>query len=479
MDNKIRDDNTLPKRWKHVKVADVSLKIHYGFTATSSEINTGTKYLRITDIQDGHVNWQQVPYCKIENEEIERYNLREGDIVFARTGGTVGKSYLIDKHVPKDTVFASYLIRIVLNNLVMPKYVSLFFQSLNYWGQIELNKTGLKTNVNAQILSQIKLTLPPLPEQERIVTKIEELFSELDKGVEALKTVREQLKVYRQAVLKYAFEGKLTDNWRKENLKSKNAKFANAETLLSQIKAEREKQYKEACKKAQAEGKRPPKKLKDVLALSASELAPLPKLPETWAWRRLEDMSEEIQIGPFGSQVHSEDYTENGVPIVNPKRIKDQKIYPHERISFEKANSLPQYKLRTNDVLLGRRGEMGRSAPITAKENGWFCGTGSLYIRLGGNFIAKLYSLILSERRIVRYLENESIGTTMTNLNSEILKNLIIQIIPFSEQLAIVEEIETRLSVCDKLEETVDGSLKQAEALRQSILKKAFEGKLV
>ena len=122
---------------------------------------------------------------------------------------------------------------------------------------------------------------------------------------------------------------------------------------------------------------------------------------------------------------------------------------------------------------------MGRTAPVLKIHNGWFCGTGSLYIRLGQSFISKLYSLILSERRIVDYLEKKSRGTTMANLNSQIINALPIQLISPQEQSQIVQEIETRLSVCDNIESTIRESLEKAEALRQSILKKAFEGKLL
>ena len=122
---------------------------------------------------------------------------------------------------------------------------------------------------------------------------------------------------------------------------------------------------------------------------------------------------------------------------------------------------------------------MGRAACVSKVEKGWFCGTGSLFIRLGILFIGHLYSWIISERRVVHYLEEKGSGTTMTNLNSTILNELPIQILSLQEQIQIVQEIESNLSVCYKLVETIDTSLQQAESLRQSILKKAFEGSLL
>lgn len=331
---------------------------------------------------------------------------------------------------------------------------------------LEINSRAKGTgtpHVDPGILWNYQFAIPPLLEQRSIVAKIEQLFSELDKGIACLKKAQEQLKVYRQAVLKQAFEGELTKSWREQQ-----ANLPSAQDLLDTIKADREQAAKNQGKK-----------LKPVMPLSQAELDELPELPDSWRWVRLGDIAQKIQIGPFGSQLHYDDYTENGIPLINPKHIKEQKLIPRVRISIDKANSLPQYFLEENDIIIGRRGEMGRTAPVLKAQAGWFCGTGSLYIRLGQNFFAKLYSLILSERRIVDYLEKKSRGTTMANLNSQIINSLPIQILSFQEQAQIVQEIETRLSVCDNMGATIREALEKAEALRQSILKKAFEGKLL
>ncbi len=341
-------------------------------------------------------------------------------------------------------------------------YAYYFLQSK--YLEINTRAKGTGTpHVDPGILWNYQFAIPPLPEQRAIVAKLEQLFSELDNGIACLKKAQEQLKVYRQTVLKQAFEGELTKAWREQQ-----TRLPSAQELLETIKSDRE-------QAAKLHGK----KLKPVIPFTQAELNVLPELPKEWKWVRISDIAQKIQIGPFGSQLHSEDYTENGIPLINPKHIKDQKLSPRVRISIDKANSLPQYFLEENDIIVGRRGEMGRTAPVLKIHTGWFCGTGSLYIRLGQSFIAKLYSLILSERRIVDYLEKKSRGTTMANLNSQIINALPIQLISPQEQSQIIQEIETRLSVCDNIESTIRESLEKAEALRQSILKKAFEGKLL
>jgi len=199
--------NNLPHSWQITTIKEISDKIHYGYTATATK-NIGTKYLRITDIQNNNVDWSDVPYCKIKDNEIQKYLLHENDLVFARTGGTVGKSFLIKPNPPK-SVFASYLIRIVLSDKIIPKFIHYFFNSSDYWNQISLNKTGLKTNVNAQILSHIEIPLAPLNEQKRIVIKIEEGLSLIEDNEKIIDFLLKNLDSLQTSILKQAFEGKL------------------------------------------------------------------------------------------------------------------------------------------------------------------------------------------------------------------------------------------------------------------------------
>lgn len=209
------ENNNIPKHWQIIELKSISDSIQYGYTESSSKEKIGPKFLRITDIQDNKVLWDDVPFCKIDNDIKIKYLLREGDIVFARTGATVGKSFLIKGTIP-EAVFASYLIRVRVNELLDKNYLSYFFYSLNYWRQITEGQVGIgQPNVNGTKLGQLRIPLPPLFEQRTIVSKIEELLSDLENGKQQLQTAQQQLKVYRQSLLKWAFEGKLTN----ENVK--------------------------------------------------------------------------------------------------------------------------------------------------------------------------------------------------------------------------------------------------------------------
>ena len=165
----------LPDNWCWCRLGDVSLKIHYGFTASAN--STGNvKLLRITDIHNDHVNWQTVPRCEVTEAQKKEYILHEGDIVIARTGGTIGKTFVIE-NLPEDAVFASYLIRVVFSEDIFPKYIKIFMGSPLYWKQIRDESQGTgQPNVNGQSLKNLMLPLPPLDEQKRIVERLEELL---------------------------------------------------------------------------------------------------------------------------------------------------------------------------------------------------------------------------------------------------------------------------------------------------------------
>lgn len=286
--------------------------------------------------------------------------------------------------------------------LVLPKYIYYRMQVIQF-------DHSTHKRYWIQQYSKIKVTIPPFPEQERIVNRIEELFSQLDDGVETLKKTKAQLAVYRQAVLKEAFD------------------FGDS-----------------------------------IKTIEISEIV------------------DEIRIGPFGTMLHKEDYISGGVPVINPQHIKNNEIIANDKVSIteEKANELASYRLQKNDIVMGRRGEMGRCAPVSEAEEGWICGTGSIRFRLKQQFDASFYSQILSSPDVVHYLEEHATGTTMKNLNEEIVKHIPVPYMTADMQKKANENIEVKMSICDSIEQTVNIVLQQAEAMRQSILKDAFEGRM-
>lgn len=165
----------IPESWKWVRWGELSDSIQYGYNA-AAQSNGRIKMVRISDIQDNAVLWDRVPYCDISENEIPTYRLQNNDILFARTGGTVGKSFLVNE-VPEEAIYAGYLIRTRYSSKLEPKYMKLFMESQLYWDQLKSGTVATaQPNCNGKTLSKMILPLPPLVEQKRIVAKLEDLL---------------------------------------------------------------------------------------------------------------------------------------------------------------------------------------------------------------------------------------------------------------------------------------------------------------
>lgn len=178
----------LPEGWAWSRLSNISDSIQYGYTASAKK-HGDVKLLRITDIQNNFVDWANVPYCDIEENKFQNLKLVNGDIVIARTGGTIGKSFLIE-NLPEASVFASYLIRIQLNQIDSSRFIKLFIESPLYWNQLTKLSGGTgQPNVNATNLKTLLLPIPPKLEQQKIILEIEQYF----KLVQSIETEQESL----------------------------------------------------------------------------------------------------------------------------------------------------------------------------------------------------------------------------------------------------------------------------------------------
>jgi type I restriction enzyme S subunit len=199
--------------------------------------------------------------------------------------------------------------------------------------------------------------------------------------------------------------------------------------------------------------------------------------PKGWEVRNMNECAERIQIGPFGTQLHEEDYIDNGIPLINPTHIQDGKIFPNPSfsISSEKHQQLSQYHLEVDDVILGRRGEMGRCAIVSKNECGWLCGTGSLFIRPKHVLLDSFYLFsFLSSQSIKKYLEKASQGVTMANLNKTIVSQIPVILPP----LPLQQEFAHRVEAVEKLKASHHASLSELDALFASLQHRAFRGEL-
>ena len=381
-----------------------------------------------------------------------------------------------------------------INGLADSKF--LFAISLSEGFLQPLNKLQTGTSYPAvrddDVFSQI-IPLPPLPEQRAIVAKIEQLFSDLDNGIANLKKAQKQLKIYRQAVLKKAFVGELTRKWRGEQ-----TALPSAEELLLQIKEEREKHYQKQLdewKKAVKdwedngkEGKKPsrPKKPKELPPLSEEGLNELPELPVGWCWGAIEWIlsldKKGMTTGPFGTMLKKSEHQEYGVPVLGIENIGEGVFKMPNKIfvTKEKAEELSSFEVDADDIVISRSGTIGEICKVPAGLGKSLISTNLIKLALNNTLVdSKIFIYLFQGGNVRDQVRNLCKGSTRDFLNQTILSSILFPLQSIQEQNQIVKEIETRLSICDKLEATIAEALQKSEALRQSILKKAFEGKLL
>jgi type I restriction enzyme, S subunit len=254
-----------------------------------------------------------------------------------------------------------------------------------------------------------------------------------------LYSVKENVAELRKAILQLAVMGKLV---------SQDPNDEPASELLRSIKLEKQRLVKEG-------------KIKKSKPLPEIDLEEVPyTLPNGWEFVRFGELATEIATGPFGLTIHKSDYVENGIPLINPIHMIDGKIVydPTVTVTHEKASQMESYRLFDGDIVMARRGEMGRCAMVTNHSNRWLCGTGSFVLRFIPN-INRSYIIILFKSQGVRdYLGGNSVGTTMTNLNHGILNKMPIMLPPIAEQRRIVDKIDRLMGMCDRLEESIEAA---------------------
>jgi len=185
-------------------------KLSYGYTTKANSEPNGPKFLRITDIQDGTVDWDNVPFCSTPPDDYERYRVKSGDILFARTGATTGKSYLMTDEI--EAVAASYLIRLRLASMALkPEYLALFFQSDVYWETIRAGISGsTQGGFNASKLGELVVPVPPLAIQDVVISRLEEIQDQAARLTSTYFVKLQDLDDLRQSLLQKAFAGELT-----------------------------------------------------------------------------------------------------------------------------------------------------------------------------------------------------------------------------------------------------------------------------
>ena len=445
----------LPAYWKKTELGEVAEYLNGRAFKPEEWKKEGLPIIRIQNL-----NQEDAPYNYSDEFFEERYLVKHGELLFAWSaslGAYIWKG--------NDAWLNQHIFKILPKDFVNKLYLYYYLEKVTKDLYAKAHGSGM-VHVTKKKFEETPILLPPLPEQRTIVSKIEQLFSELDNGISNLRLAQEQLKVYRQAVLKKAFEGELTRKWREQQ-----TDLPDARDLLEQIRKEREEVAKVSGKK-----------VKPVKPLTEDEIAELPGLPEGWGWVKMEELGEVT-----------------GGLTKNSKRNAISTTLPYLRVANVYSNELrlddlkyigieeqevSRVLLKEGDLLVvegnGSVDQIGRVAIWNGKISPCIHQNHIIKVRFEiveiGKFI--LYWLLSFDgRNQITKVASSTSGLYTLNLSK--IASLCIPVAPLPEQHVIVEEIETRLSVCDKMAQDIEEALEKAEALRQSILKKAFEGKLL
>jgi type I restriction enzyme, S subunit len=391
------------RNWLNIRLGDFAERITKGGTPTTygySFQEKGINFIKVENIRNGNINIRSITdFISAEAHSFQsKSQLSDGNILFS-IAGTIGETCIVKKeHLPANTNQALAIIK-GTSKYIIPGLLR--YQLDAFVAKVRAKaRGGAMNNVSLDDLKRLFVNIPPPNEQFQLLAKMEELFSSLDKGIESLKIAQQQLKVYRQAVLKWAFEG----NW-------KVSEFG----AVAEIK--------------RGKSKHRPRDAKELLG------GPYPFL-----------QTGEVRAANGGT---IKTYSEIG--------LAQSKLWPKGTLCLTIAANIAETAFLGFDACFP-----DSVVGIKTDEN-------NLSIRFANYYIQKLKQEI----------DSKASATAQKNINVEFLERLPIPIPPMKEQHTVVSEIESRLSVCDKIEESIEQSLKQAESLRQSILKKAFEGKLV
>lgn len=465
----------LPKSWVWTNIQSIIVDgPQNGLYLPQSVYGTGVPILRIDDFQDDTSRSStELRLVSADKEDIARFSLRQGDLVINRVNSPshLGKCLFVsDRNVP--SLFESNMMRLRLTESIDAKFVAFYLRSSLGRSRLISNAKWAvnQASINQKDVNNTLLPLPPLAEQRRIVSAIEQQFSRLDAGVAALQRAKAKLKRYRAAVLKAAVGGKLTEIWRAEH-----PTVEPASALLERILKERRAKWEADLR---AKGK-DPAKVKYVEPAAVDEES-LPELPEGWFWANVEQVSHFVRYG--SSSKTSEDAT--GLPVLRMGNIQEGSL-DLTNLKYLPVNhpEFPNLLLEIGDLLFNRTNSpelVGKSAVYHG--NPTLCSYASylISVRMLEGCLADYLCFFLNSsygKVWIASVVSQQVG--QANVNGSKLQALAFPLPPFIEQVQIVAEVERNLSLINQLEASVELNLKRAERLRHSILREAFAGRLV
>ena len=468
-------EQQLPEGWKKTTLGEIATYVNGRAFKPIEWSKTGIPIVRIQNLNNPNAE-----YNYYDGNIEEKYHIRNGDLLFAWSASLgayiwKGKYAFLNQHIfkvlPKENIdktFIYYLLDKVTNELYAKAHGS---------GMVHVTKGKFEaTSVN----------IPPFETQQTIVNKIESLFDEIDEGIGRLKTAAQQIQQYRQSLLKNAFNGELTKEWRSKHtdtLPSENELLAQIQTTREQHHAQQLADWQTAVSQWEQngkEGKKPskPSTLKKLESIEKLNEIELTELPDGWFWERLGLMTLGVE---YGTSAKSQ--PEGKVPVLRMGNMQNGKIDWTDLVYSDNDEEIKQYLLKKGDVLFNRTNSpelVGKTSIIETDEKAIFAG---YLIRI--NHLTEI-----TDGRYLTYFLNSMIakkygnfvktdGVNQSNINGQKLINYPFVFCSLKEQKEIADILEQKFTACDQLADEIAKQLKQAELLKQAVLKAAFSGSLL
>lgn len=451
---------TIPNEWLKVSISDLA-DVDLGKTPKKIDyLSVGDyKVVKFRDVDYSGIDWSIDKDGFVSDKTIgDLRELKHHDVLItasAHSSEHIGRKICFVTKLPKDykkIYFCGELLGIRANdNVLSPKYCFYYFLSHAGYKEIQSHVKGVHlTSGQARNMS---IPFTSLPEQDRIIEIVEELFSDLDNAIENLKKAQEQVEIYRLSVLKEGFSGGLTKDWRKKHQDVKNGK----EILADIIR----------------QTKQPSIDLEDATVI-----------PEKWSYTSIVNLvaqeKNSLKRGPFGSSIKKSFFVPSGYKVYEQQNaIKNDCALGRYCINKPKYEELEQFAIYSGDFIVSCAGTIGCIAEVPEGAEPGVINQALLKIKVNTDILDKKFFLYQFKLYVERFMRAKSRGSAMKNMSSvKELKQIPFVFTAIEEQRQVISEIESRFSVCDKLGEAIESSLNQAESLRQSILKQAFEGKL-
>ena len=439
----------IPSSWEWERWGNISQSIQYGYNAPALE-NGDIRMVRISDIQANKVLWENVPFCLINASEIETYLLKVNDILFARTGGTVGKSFLVEE-VPVKAIYAGYLIRTRYSSLLCPYYMKAFMESQLYWEQLKNGTIATaQPNCNGKTLGKMLLPIPPINEQERIVEKLRNvsfLIERYGKSQDSLNQLNEQVtEQLKKSILQEAIQGRLVPQIAEEGT---------SQELLEQIRQEKQILVKKGKLKKSALHdsvifKGDDNKYYEQIGTEIIDITDeIPfEIPKNWIWTRLKNFCSVCTGATFKKEEVESEHC--GIRVLRGGNIK-----PFQLCTKPDDIFIPQSKVK-EDILLKHNDivtpavtsleNIGKMAIVELDMPHTTVGGFVFIIRPlgGGESLSKYLLAFMSSPSAIdfmRSITNKS-GQAFYNIGKERLVTALVPIPPLAEQERIVSKIE-------------------------------------